>query len=125
MMFDMHITADVHMQEISKIVGEMWQRASQEEKAPYIEQVPLALRREGTLLFLCSCSCCLLALQPHSTSCSPASQARIDKLRYQEALSQYQQRLAAEHGYEEEGVGPSAVAGEGSSLGHGILRRCV
>lgn len=29
------------MQEISKIVGDMWQKALPEQKAPYIEQVTL------------------------------------------------------------------------------------
>lgn len=29
------------LQEISKIVGEMWQRATPEEKAPYVEQVSM------------------------------------------------------------------------------------
>lgn len=38
-------------------------------------------------------------------------QARIDKQRYQEALSQYQQRLADQQAQEEEAAGPSGIAG--------------
>ena len=38
-------------------------------------------------------------------------QARADKLRYQQALSEYQQRLADQQALEEEGAGPSSTVG--------------
>ncbi|CAL5223241.1 g5721 [Coccomyxa viridis] len=67
-----HPTAD--QKEISKIVGDMWQKALPDQKAPYIEQ------------------------------------ARIDKERYQQALSEYQQRLTlSEAGMEESQEEPFAT----------------
>lgn len=44
------LTARCMLQEISKIVGEMWQRATPEEKAPYVEQVSMHASKHLPLL---------------------------------------------------------------------------
>ena len=93
------------LQEISKLVGEMWHQATTEQKAPYIEQVTHCHTHyfisfwcmPPVLHFLFDPQYAISAIQGEMPLISRVlCQARLDKARYQEALNRYQQRLAAE-----------------------------